>query len=282
MDGPVDAGGSQGRVDPGGQQVDPAFQKLLEKGADHVEGQHEDQGHDPDKAGDRRVFSGKDPVEAHRAFLFAAHPGLHHRRVADLLDKCEAHLRDRSGPVQSPLRFHLQHDVLQHLELVLIERQLLQDLAVALDGLAGSELHRKIRPERVILDQVPHRVNAPVHGSAVVMFPAEVLPERSLLVFCQMDRVLRDLLDALVLHRGDRDDRHAEQRLHAVDIDGPAVSADLVHHIEGHHHGHVHFQQLHRQIQVPLDIRGVHDINDRLRLLLQHEIAGDDLLAAVG
>ena len=44
----------------------------------------------------------------------------------------------------------------------------------------------------------------------------------------------------------------------------------------------MHLQELDCEIEVPLDVRGVHDVDDGRGLLIQDEAAGDDLLAAVG
>ena len=56
----------------------------------------------------------------------------------------------------------------------------------------------------------------------------------------------------------------------------------LVHHVQGDDHGDVHFQQLHGQVKVALDVRGVHDVDDRFRVLVQDKVAGDQLLTGIG
>ena len=97
-----------------------------------------------------------------------------------------------------------------------------------------------------------------------------------------MDGVIHQLRHALVLRGGNRHHRHAQLSLHGVDVDASAVGRDLVHHVQGHHHGHSHLQKLHGQIQVPLDVGGVHDVDDAVGLFVQDEVPGDDLLTAVG
>ena len=97
-----------------------------------------------------------------------------------------------------------------------------------------------------------------------------------------MQRMPHKLIHALILRRGNRHHRNPEHGLHPIDVDGTVILLHLVHHVECHHHGHIHHQQLNGQIQIALDIRGVHDIDDRLRLVLQDKISGDDFLAGIG
>ena len=97
-----------------------------------------------------------------------------------------------------------------------------------------------------------------------------------------MDGVLHQLVHALVLGRRDGDDGDAQHLLHGVYVDKALVPDHLVHHVQGQNHGHVHLQQLHGEIQVALDVGGIHNVDDGPGLLLQHKVPGDDLLAAVG
>ena len=125
-----------------------------------------------------------------------------------------------------------------------------------------------------------HRVDAAVYRAAVVVLAAEVLLQRRLLIFCHMDSVLHQLIHTLVLGGGDRDHRNAQHGLHGVDVDGTLIAHQFIHHVQRHHHGNAHFQQLHGQIQVSLDVGGVHDVDDGFGLVLQHEVPRHDLLAA--
>ena len=97
-----------------------------------------------------------------------------------------------------------------------------------------------------------------------------------------MDGVVYQLVHALVLGSGDGDHRYAQHGLHGVDVDGALIAHQLVHHVQRHHHGDAHLQKLHGQVQVSLDIGGVHDVDDGLGLILQNEVPGYDLLAAEG
>ncbi len=214
--------------------------------------------------------------------MLPALPGLDHAAAADLLDKVEAHLGDGGAAVEAALGLHLQHDVLEHLRLVRVERELLEDARVALGELARGEADGQLRASGVVFDQVDRGVQTAVHRAAVVVLAAEVLPLRLLLIAGDVHRVVHQLVHALVLHRRDRHHRHPQQRLHGVDVDGAAVAGDLVHHVERHDHRHVHLQQLHGEIEVSLDVAGVHDVDDGAGLLPEHEVPAHQLLAGVG
>ena len=58
-------------------------------------------------------------------------------------------------------------------------------------------------------------------------------------------------------------------------------AAEIGTHIERDHHRDVHLEQLHREEEVAFDVRRVYDVDDRLRLFVEDEIARHDLLAAV-
>ena len=125
-------------------------------------------------------------------------------------------------------------------------------------------------------------VKCAVNRAAAVRRVAEVLLERLLLVFGDVNRVLDKLVNALVF--GCRYGNHGnpEHGLHCVDVHRAAVARHFIHHIERHHHRHVGFKQLHCQVQIALNVGCVHNIDDTVRLFVQHEVAGDKFLARVG
>ena len=134
----------------------------------------------------------------------------------------------------------------------------------------------------MIFDQVDDAVDAAVHRAAVVILAAKIHPPGALLILCHMDGVVHQLVHALVLGSRDGNDRDAQQRLHLVDAHRAAVAPDLVHHVQRQHHGGVQLHQLHGQIQVALNVGGVHDVDDAGGLFADDELPGDDLLAGIG
>ena len=53
----------------------------------------------------------------------------------------------------------------------------------------------------MVLNEMDDCMNAAVHGSSIVGAVAEVLPERALLVLCNVYRVAYKLIDTLILCR---------------------------------------------------------------------------------
>ena len=133
----------------------------------------------------------------------------------------------------------------------------------------------------MIFDQMADRVQAAVYCAAVVFGPAEILAKRSLLIFCHMDRMSYQLIDAFIFGSGDRDYRHTEHRFHAVDIDGASVSVHLVHHVKRDDHRYIHLQKLHGQIQVSFDVGRVDDVDDALRLFIDDKISGNHFFGRI-
>ena len=124
-------------------------------------------------------------------------------------------------------------------------------------------------------------MDRPVNGSAVIIFAAEILFLRPFLVFCDMYGVVDQLPDTFVFCGGNGDDRNTQQGLHAVDVDGPVIVGDFIHHVECHDHGNMHFQKLHGQIQISFNIGGVYDIDDGLWFISENKISRYDFFTGV-
>ena len=277
----VHASGREAHVSRGRERVDARCDEILQREADDVEREEEHGPHDEHEHGDGRVPSGQHAVDLAASLQLARGMRLHDRGGHDLLDKREAHVRDGGGAVQAALLLHLVHDVLHGVELVLVQRKGLPHVGVALHQLRRRKAHGDVRADGVVLYQVHDRVQAAVHGAAVVAGVAEVLPAGKLLVARHMDRVAHELVHALALDGGYGHHGNAQHVLHQVHVDRAAVALDLVHHVEREHHGLVQLHQLHRQVQVALDVRGVHDVDDGVWLLLQYVLAAHELLRAV-
>ena len=134
----------------------------------------------------------------------------------------------------------------------------------------------------MILNQVHYRVQASVNCSAVVILVAEVLSRGLFLIFRDMDRMTHQFFYTLILRGGNRNHRRSEECFHCVYVDHAAVLIHFIHHVESDYNRDVHFQQLHGQIQIPLNIGRVHDIDDRLRLFIQDKVSRDQFLFGVG
>ncbi len=133
----------------------------------------------------------------------------------------------------------------------------------------------------MIFNQVDDAVQAAVNCAAVFGFAAEILPQRAFLIICNVQSVFHKFFNALAFCRRNRHDRYTQHLLHAVDVDAAAVCGEFIHHIEGNNHRDIHFEELHREVEIALNVRHIDDIDDCVGLFVQHEIARNDLLAAV-
>ena len=282
VDGCVDVPRREGGVCRGGQGINAHFQQVLECQTDDAEGEVEHQRHDAHKGRDGGIAAREEPVDPGRAELLLALAGLHDGLLHQLVDEVEPHIRDGGGAIQTPLLLHLDDDVLDHLFFVLVELQGRLDALVALHELCGRKAHRDACGLGMILDQVDDAVDAAVDCAAVILLAAEIHPARPLLILCDMERMIHQLVHALVLCRRDGHDRDAQHGLHLIDADSAAVAAHLVHHVQRQHHRRIQLHELHGEVQIPLDVGGVHDIDDARGLLADDELPGHDLLAGIG
>ena len=121
----------------------------------------------------------------------------------------------------------------------------------------------------MILDQMHDRMNTTMHRTAVrALCIAEIHTSRPLTVTGNMYRMRNKLIDTFILCCGNRHNRNAKCILQQVDIDRAAVVADLIHHIECKNHRDIQFDQLQCEIQIPLNIRGIHNIDNSTRTIL--------------
>ena len=180
------------------EDIDACFEQTLKERSDQEEGQIEDQRHDADEDGDAGVFSGQDLIDLLTADVFLTLVRFYDAGVTDFLNEIKAHVRDGGAVVHAALLLHLKDDVGEHFLLVRIEIQSLGDELVALDQLAGGKADGQFRAGGVVLDQVAHGMDRAMNRSAVVLGPAEVLPGRLFLIFCDVDGVVNELVDAFI------------------------------------------------------------------------------------
>ena len=273
----VDAVGGEALVRQGGELVQPQAEQVAQALADEAEGEPEHHPHDGQEDGDGQHPVGEDAVDLHAAGVLAALAPAHHRLGAHLPDEAVAHVRQRRLPVGAHFALHLGDGVLHHVLLVFREVHLLQHGRVALHQLGGGKPHRHPGPLGVVLDEVADGVDAPVHRAGAEVQPLGLFPVQR-----HLHGVLDELVDALVLGRRDGDDRDAQGLLQVVHMHRVAVGPHLVHHVQRQHHGDAQLDELQGQVEVALDVGGVHDVDDAVRLVVHQKIPGHDLLAGVG
>ena len=79
--------------------------------------------------------------------------------TANLLNKIIPHVSQRRLPVQAPLLFHLEHSVLDAIQLILLQLQPLNDRRIFFNQLCRSKTRRDSRFLRVVLNLMGNRMD---------------------------------------------------------------------------------------------------------------------------
>ena len=244
--------------------------------AKRPEGDVEHQQHHEQKHRNRQHRMREHPVEP----VGEAAALLRGARVAggkQLFDEAVARIGHHRRALHAHLPLHGGEDLLDDVARVLGKVQLLHHGRVALEEL-GRRVARghAVRLRRLLhqmLDGVQRLVRRPA---------ADVQLRRGAPVLRRVHRTAHQLVQPLALARADGHHRHAQPLLHRRQVDGVAVAAHLVHHVEGHHHRPPQLQQLKGEIKVSLKVGGVNDVDDHVGLLPDDEVAADDFLHRIG
>ena len=98
---------------------------------------------------------------------------------------------------------------------------------------------------------------------------AEIRFFRRFLVLCNMYSMLYQLVNSFAFRGRDGNYRNSQIGFHLVYQNSPSIFPQFIHHVERHHHRHLKLQKLHCQIQIPLNIGGVYNVNNSPWPLLQ-------------
>ena len=167
MDHRIDAVGSEGAIDQGGERINADGQEIGKTLADDMEGEVEGEKHDRQKGGNGGVPAGKDLIEPDGAGVLAAFVALGDRGGDDPFDEGIAHIGQGGVAVQPGFVFHLDDAVFQQLLFVFIQPQVLFQRIAALNELGGAETGGDAQPFGVIRDEVDNGVQAAVDGGII-------------------------------------------------------------------------------------------------------------------
>ena len=271
----------------GGQPaIHAGTQRLLHQPGDAVgqprpraaEGHKKHQQHHGQKQGDCQIL-----VRCHRVNPFGSGalplPALPpHGRTDDTLHKavpavCQQGLPVPQGALGLVFRRNLVNAVPgglvqpQVLGYLLVPRQQLDRRPVGRDAYrVGPVVDQGVNP---VVDGVGKVVVEVVrlHGQAGVHLPVGLLDQP---------------VNIHAVTGGDRDHRYAQLSGQPAAVNRIPLLFHLVHEVYSQHHRPFQLQQLHGQIQVPLQVGGVYDVDDGVRLLLEDEFPGHHLLHGVG
>lgn len=100
-------------------------------------------------------------------------------------------------------------------------------------------------------------------------------------ILCACQCFLNRLGHSRFFQRRDACHLATEFFLQPVGVDEITAFCEHVHHVDGDDHRNAQFQQLRGEIQIPFEIRAVHDIQDNVRFFIQQIISGYDFFQRV-
>ena len=111
---------------------------------------------------------------------------------------------------------------------------------------------------------------------------AEVRTAGTFLEARDMDRMIYQLLDSLILCGRYGNYGNPKLELKGIHVDGAAILPYLIHHVKRYDYRQAQLYELQRKIEIAFDIRGIDDVYDAIRVTLEYEIPGNDLLVREG
>ena len=202
------------------------------------------------------------------------------------LQEAEAHIGHGRFPVQAGFFFHNVHQLVESRLLFRGQVQLFGNQPILFYQLGGGEADGELGPADVRLQEHGGGMDAAVHRAhrvlGIIAFHAEVHPLGLDVPLGYKQGVVDELIDALIFGGGNGDYGNAQNVLQLIDADGAAVGPDLIHHVQRQHHGDLQLHELHGQIQVPLDVGGIHNVDDAAGMVLHQKVPGDNFLVGIG
>ena len=119
-------------------------------------------------------------------------------------------------------------------------------------------------------------------GDGVVHRTGESVLGNGLAALGRLDGSFGGFLDALALQGGDLQHRAAQLPGQLPEIDAVPLLPHQVHHVHGHHHGDAQLRELGGEVEVPLQVRAVHDIQDGVGPVVDEVIPGHHFLQRIG
>ena len=202
----------------------------------------------------------------------------HDAFARDLFDEVVRHRRHRRVAVKPGVVFHLDDAVFQKFLFVFVKVQTFVEVAARRDKVHRGKSSRNARAFRVVFDKVDCGVQASVHGTVAF---ANIFYFGFDLFFGGFDNDVDKFVDALVFRGRYRHDGTAHHIRHFLNIDGAAVSAHFVHHIQRNDHRNIHCHKLRREIKISLDRGGVDNVYYAVGFFVQNKVARDDFFRRV-
>lgn len=101
-------------------------------------------------------------------------------------------------------------------------------------------------------------------------------------MFEEVDKGILDVVEAGFTAGNDADNRAAERFLKLFQTDFKTMLLGDVEHVDHDDHRHTHFDQLGREVEVALEVRGINNVDDRFSFTRQDVVTGDAFIFTGG
>lgn len=161
--------------------------------------------------------------------------------------------------VRTQAFFHVAHYMFDDMYLLLRDGEHLFGRFIALHQLRGGETGRTVTDRRLIFDDMRDGMDRLMDftGTKIQVF-------RNFLLFCRFDQLIYQVADSFIFARGNRYNRNSQEFTELFYVDCIAAGPHFIHHVEGDDHGFAQLHQLERQVQVSLNVSGIHDIENAI------------------
>ena len=172
--------------------------------------------------------------------------------------------------------------MLQHLFFILIQFQCLENQRIPFCQLRCRKTDRYLCCLCMIFDQMHDPMQTSMYRTTIFIGITVINLPWPFLIFRHMQSMSYQFINTFILRRRNRNHRYPQHLFHLVDQNRSAVFPHLIHHIQCKHHRNIQLHQLHGQIQIPLNIGSIHNVDDSLRMFIQHKISCNNLLTGIG
>ena len=179
-------------------------------------------------------------VDFHTADMFFAFLAFDNRIGANAFDEVIAHACQRSISVHTRFRFHFDDTVFHQFQFILAQLQHIYDTCIVFDEFGAGKTYGQASFFRMVFNLVTNGMDTTMDRPLFT----EVNDLCGSFFLCHTDCRLHQFFDTFILGSTDGNNGNAQCFGHFFHVDGTAVVADFVHHIQCQNHGNPHFHEL--------------------------------------
>ena len=183
---------------------------------------------------------GQNAVDFHTADMLFAFLAFDDCIGANAFDEVIAHACQGGISVHARFCFHFDDTVFHQFQFVLAQLQHIHNTCIVFNEFGAGKTHGQASFFRMVFNLVTNRMDTTVDRSLFT----EVNDLCGPFFLCHTDCRLYQFFDTFVFRSTDGHNGNAQGFGHFFHVDGTAVVADFVHHVQRQNHGNPHFHEL--------------------------------------